>query len=157
LFSVLNIPDHDFKNDLARFRKLHFSGIDWDQDGQAMIKVYFGLFPMGKKFDSLSEALTKQELLCYDHLRKKGLLPANFLFCVRYSQKGRSLRTDLRCRTRQILPYLKMLDPKKDVSRFFVDLYRIFPGLSLQYISLQWAPVQKRQFYFLVGRRLGKP
>ena len=150
LFSLLNIPDGEFRKDWKRFRKVQFSGIDWDREGRATIKVYFGFFDLEKLFGSLSEALSKEEILCYDILRKKGFLPETFLFCVKYSRNGRSLRTDMRYRTRRIVPYLKMFDHKREASKLFVDFYRSFPGLQLEYISMQWSPVQRIQFYFLV-------
>jgi hypothetical protein len=147
-FSLLNIPDIEFRKDLEQFRKVNISGIDWDCEGQAMIKVYFGPFPLEQLFGSLSEVFFKDEILCYDILRQKGLLPETFVITARYSRDGRSIRTDFPCRTRKFVPYLKMFDYKREVSKFFIDLYRIFPGLTLQVINMQWTPVQTTKFYF---------
>lgn len=155
LFSLLNIPDVEFRKDWEQFRKVGISGIDWNREEQVMIKVYFGPFHPEQLFASFWEALLKEDILCYDVLRQKGLLPEAFLFCVRYSRDGRSLRMGMLCRTRKVVPYLRMFDHKQEVSKFLVDFYRIFSGLSLQFISMQWVPVQKMQFYFLVGKYLG--
>lgn len=153
LFSLLNIPHVEFRKDWEMFRKVQFSGIDWDGEGQAMIKVYFGLFNLEKLFGSFFKTLSKKESLSYDVLRKRRLLPETFLFCVRYSQKGRSLRTDMRYQTRRFVPFLRMFDRKRNVSKFLIDFYRTFHDLKLEYISMQWIPVQKIQFYFNFNSR----
>ncbi|MEI7998586.1 MAG: hypothetical protein WCH62_03670 [Candidatus Omnitrophota bacterium] len=149
-FSVLNIPDVEFRKDWERFKKVEFSGIDWDREGRAMIKVYFGPFRLEQLFGNFSEVLLKEDILCYDILRQKGLLPEKFLFCVRYFQGARSIRTDMRFQTRRIVPYLRIFDHQREASKLFVDFYRIFPGSRLEYISMQWAPILKQQFYFWV-------
>ena len=151
LFSILNIPDVEFRKDWERFRKVEFSGIDWDREDRAMIKVYFGPFHLDQLFGSFSEALLKEDILYYDILRQRGLLPERIFFCVRYYRGSRSLRTDMCYRTRKIVPYLRVFDHKREASKFLVDLYRISPGSSLQFISMQRVPVFKEQFYFLVG------
>jgi hypothetical protein len=155
LFSLLNIPDAAFRKDWERFKILDLLGIDWDRDGQAVIKVYFGPFHLGQLFGSLSDVLFKNEILYYDILRQNCLLPHAFFLVAKYSQDGRSQRTDLRLRTRKFAPYFKLFDHKREASKFFIDFYRIFPGMRLEFIGNQWAPSQKTQFYFMVGRYLG--
>ncbi len=150
LFPLLNIPDVDFRKDSLKFSKMNISCIDWDREKRAAIKVYFGPFPLEHLFGRFSEVFSKEEILCYDILRKKGLLPEMFQFSIKYSQDGRSIKTELRYQTMNIVPYLKKFDPKQEVSNFLVDFYRLFPDLSLQVISMQWIPVEKIQFYFLM-------
>jgi len=149
-FSLLNIPDVEFMKDWKLFRKIEVSGIDWDREGQPMIKVYFGPFPIEQLFSGFSKALSKEEFLCYNLLKERSMLPETFVFCARYSLNGRSLRTGMRYRTKKFVPYLKMFDNKKEVTKFFVDFYRIFPSLELQVITMQWLPIKKMQFYFLL-------
>ncbi|MDP2653393.1 MAG: hypothetical protein Q8Q08_05110 [Candidatus Omnitrophota bacterium] len=154
LFSSLNIPDAAFRRDWEQFRDVEFSGVDWGLEGRASIKVYFGPFSLDQFSGGLSGKLLKEDRLCYDVLRQEGLLPKAMIFCARYFLGGRSLRIDICCKTRKMSSYLRMFDPKGEALRFLVDFYRIFPGLSLQYISIQSVPVQKIKFYFLVGRDL---
>ena len=150
LLTLLNIPEEGFKRDFRTFKRADTMSVDWD-GRQADIKVYWGPFRPEDFLRGFPEVLFKDEILCYDILRREDLLPEAFFMVVRYSSQGRSQRTDLRLRTRKIVPYLKMFDRQKQASRFFSNLYRSFPDLRLEFISLQWAPVQRTQFYFVVG------
>ena len=152
LFPLLNISDAKFKKDLELFRKIEGIAIDWDHQGPATIKVYYGYFDSEQLFVAPFQALSKEEILCYDILRQQGLLPRMFLRCARYSRDGRTFRTDMRFQTKRVVPYLRILDHQREASRFFVDFYKIFPDLELEYISMQWAPVEKMQYYFIVEK-----
>lgn len=148
VFSLLNIPDDQFKKDYERFKRVEFSGIDWDQEGKVTFKVYFGLFPLDHLFDKFFQIFKKDEMKKYEALRKRGLLPEKFICCAKYSQKGSSLRTDMRYQTRKISPFLKIFDVKQEVLASIADFYKVFNDIKLEYIAMQWVPVQKIQFYF---------
>jgi len=150
LFSLLNISDVAFKKDLDLFKKVKIAAIEWDHQQRAIIKVYFGNFHLEQLFTSFSEALFKDELLCYDNLRKKALLPEIFHICVRYSPQGRSIKMEFNCQTRRVVPYFEMFDQQRQAAKFFADLFRITPGLRLEFLSVQWLPAPKVQYYFLL-------
>lgn len=155
LFSLLKIPDGEFKKDLSRFRAVRLLSIDWDQDKQAAIKVYFGPFHPEQLSGRLSEALSKDDTACYDILGKNGLLPVKVEFTIRYSKDLRSQKMEMFCptsRSSEVVPYLKMFDHKREVSKFFVNFSRNIASLNQQVISMQWTPIQKMQFYFQVIR-----
>ncbi len=152
-FTLLNIPQAAFKKDQSLFKRIEFSGIDWDHEGQATIKVYFGLFNLEELFEKFSGEFARGEMLKYDLLRQKGLLSEKFLICVKYSPKGRSLRADMRYQTRKFVTLLKIFDPRQNVARFIADFYQIFHDLKLEYLSMQWNPKQKMQFYFNFNAR----
>jgi hypothetical protein len=148
LFSLLNIPDVEFRKDLERFKDVDESGVDWELEGGAVLKVYFGPFHRDRLLDSSFGSLPKEEIQYYNILRSKNFLPETFTFSVKYSQNGRFLRTDLHYQTREFVLCFRMFDLKREALKFFVDFYRIFPSLRLQSISLQLVPVQKTYFYF---------
>lgn len=155
LFAILNIPDNDYKQDLERFGKVHMSGIDWDCNGQATIKVYFGFFQSGQSVNSLKQSLSDDDSFYYNTLRDNGLLPETFLFCIRYSRGGRSVRTDMRVQTRKIVPYLRIFDHQGEIERFLADFSSVFLRLSLEFVSVNLLPVKKVQFHFCLGKILG--
>lgn len=150
LFSLLNIPGHEFQKDRALFRKIKIGAVEWGQSRRAIVKIYFGNFSSEQLFGRFSGVLSPQDLSCYDRLRKNGMLPRIFHFCVRYSRQGRSLKVEFNCQTRRIGPYLDMFDPKREASKLFLELHRLSPGLRMEFLSLQGVPDRKVQFYFKV-------
>lgn len=151
LFSLLDIPDYEFKKDFELFKKIKIGAVEWDGQQRAMIKIYFGDFDSKQLLGRFSGMFLKEELLCYGQLLKKGLLPKKFHFCIRYSRKeGRSLKIELNCQTRKVVPYLDMFDQRREAAKFFLELYRLFPGLRMEFVSIQWDPAQKVQFYFKI-------
>ena len=151
LFPLLNISDKEFKDDLKRFGKVDATGIDWDAQDRSVIKVYWGPFQLEELLAKYSDVLLSKEILCYDLLRQYDLLPRSFLIVAKYSGEGRSRRTDLCIRTRRVVPFFRMFDPHKEAAKVFLDISRIYPRWRLEYIGLQWEPVEKVQFYFLMG------
>ena len=150
LFELLEIKESEFIKDWELFRKVDISGIDWDGENRATIKVYYGPFYTDDLFGRFCDVFPKEDLRRYDDLREKSLLGETCLFCAKYNREGRSIRTDIRYRTTKVAAYLKDFDHLHEVSRFFLDYYKIFPGLRLEFISIQWNPVIKKQFYFLL-------
>lgn len=151
LFSLLDIPDHEFKKDLRLFKKIKIGAVEWDREHNALVKIYFGDFDSRELLGRFSKILHEEERLCYERMRSDGLLPEVFHFCVRYTKEGaKSLKVELNCRTRRIVPYLEQFDPNREAAKFFRELYRLFPGLRMEFMSMQWAPAQKVQFYFRV-------
>ena len=130
---------------------MHASCVDRDSTGKQNVKVYFGPFHIEDLFDRLGCFLSKDEALSYKTLDKKNILPKIFYFCVKYCAEMRTIRTDMCYKTKVIVPYLKALDRKEQIIRALKDMYKIFPEISLQYIGMQLAPVEKLQFYFLLG------
>ena len=61
-FSLLNMGDLQFKKDLEMFGKIEGMAIDWDHQGQATIKVYFGFFGPEQLSVGSLRALSKEEI-----------------------------------------------------------------------------------------------
>jgi hypothetical protein len=154
LFSLLNIPDEAFKKDLELFGKVRISAIDWDMENQAMIKVYFGFFRPEGAFQGFAGALLKEDLICYNNYKKHGFMPEKVQFSIRYSKEERSLKTEMFFQGIKIVPFLKLFDHQREVSRFFADFYKDLPDLVLHVISMQWVPVERMQFYFMIRPNL---
>ena len=150
LFALLGIPELEFIKDWQRFKKVDISGIDWDGQDQATIKVYYGPFYPQDLFGRFSEVFSKQDIMRYDALWQEGLLAEAFLFCAKYGRQGRSIRTDMRYRTKNPAAYLKEFDPHHEASRAFLDFYKVFPASRLEFISMEWSAVERMQFYFLL-------
>lgn len=148
LFSLLDVPDHEFQRDLEFFAKIKISAVEFDSFQIPLIKIYYGNFDTELLFGRFSKLLTTDEMAVYHRMREIALLPDVFHFCVRYSKSGRSLKIELNCRSRKIVPYLKLFDERREASSFFAELYRMCPDLRLEFVSLQWTPLRKVQFYF---------
>ncbi len=148
LFSMLNVYSAEFEKDLDRFKTIKLSSIDWDLQGQAMIKVYYGPFTPKAMHKKFPEMLHKDRNLDYHNLERNDLMPQAFEICARYGFHRPSLKVNMKCRRGRTVPYLKMFDEKREASKFFADIYSKIPALELTYICEEWDPVRKTQFYF---------
>jgi hypothetical protein len=148
LFSILKMSSLEFEKDLNLFESIKLSSIDWDLQGQARIKVYYGPFTPQIMQEKFPELINRDGNLNYHHLERNDLMPQAFEICARYGFQRPSLKVNMKCRRGRTIPYLKMFDNKREASRFFVDFYRTIPALELTYICEEWDPIQKTQFYF---------
>jgi hypothetical protein len=147
-FKILNISDMDFERDLRLFKLLEFSGNDWDLKHQPIIKVYYGPFYLQQLFDEFSEQFSKEEILRFKELHQKGFLSEKFSITARYHREKRNLRVDMFYKFKSIVPYLRIFDVNREVSKFLLEMYKIFPGTNLTGVSMQGFPRNKTQFYF---------